>query len=60
LLKIGGVDLCYSPTRPGFFNTDLGAFKKSSIKERLQIEFRAGFGNILSARGPRIGQSVLF
>jgi Carboxypeptidase regulatory-like domain len=65
---------------PGFFNTDLGAFKNFSIKERLQLQFRAeffnffnranfnnpnttvsggGFGNILSARDPRIGQLAL-
>jgi hypothetical protein len=65
---------------PGFFNTDLGAFKNFSIKEHLQLQFRAeffnffnranfnipnttvsggGFGNILSARDPRIGQLAL-
>jgi hypothetical protein len=65
---------------PGFFNTDLGAFKNFTITERLTIQFRAeffnvfnranfnnpgttvsagGFGNILSARDPRIGQLAL-
>ena len=65
---------------PGSFNTDLGAFKKFSIQERLTIQFRAeffnvfnrvnfnnpgttvsagSFGNLLSARDPRIGQLAL-
>jgi Carboxypeptidase regulatory-like domain len=65
---------------PGFFNTDLGAFKNFSITERLTLQFRAeffnvfnrvnfsnpgttvsagGFGNILAARDPRIGQLAL-
>ena len=65
---------------PGLFNTDIGTFKNFSLREHLQIQFRAeffnifnhtrfnnpnttvnggGFGNILSARDPRIGQLAL-
>ena len=65
---------------PGFFNTDLGASKNLTIREKIKVQFRAeffnffntvhfnnpgtsvvsgSFGNIVSARDPRIGQLAL-
>jgi hypothetical protein len=65
---------------PGLFNTDFAAAKTVSIRESLEVQFRAeffnafnranfnnpattvnsgSFGNIVSARDPRIGQLAL-